>query len=147
MWRPTSRSSDRAAPARLCGASARDGANVFLADRNLIGRGSPIVMAQMTVAVRSVPRRRTTFPEPSPRRHHRGGARAHRRRIDWLDLRNMLPVARIVAAAALRRTESRGAHQREDFPGMVLEWQVNQVVRLDGDGRDHVGAGHIVAGG
>jgi succinate dehydrogenase/fumarate reductase flavoprotein subunit len=55
-------------------------------------------------------------------------------RIDWLDLRNMLLVSRIVAEAALRRTESRGAHQREDFPGMVSDWQVNQMVRLDGDG-------------
>ena len=54
------------------------------------------------------------------------------RRIDWLDLRNMLLVARIVAAAALNRTESRGAHQREDFPGMMPEWQVNQTVRLAG---------------
>ena len=35
-------------------------------------------------------------------------------RLDWLDLRNMLPVARSVAQAALARTESRGAHQRED---------------------------------
>jgi len=51
-------------------------------------------------------------------------------RLDWLDLRNMLLVARTVAAAALRRTESRGAHQREDFPGMVAEWGCNQVVRL-----------------
>ena len=41
-------------------------------------------------------------------------------------------VSRIVAQAALRRTESRGAHQREDFPGMVAEWQVNQTVRLNG---------------
>jgi succinate dehydrogenase/fumarate reductase flavoprotein subunit len=56
------------------------------------------------------------------------------RRIDWLDLRNMLPVARIVAEAALRRTESRGAHQREDFPGMLQDWQVNQRARLR-DGR------------
>ena len=56
------------------------------------------------------------------------------RRIDWLDLRNMLLVARIVADAALRRTESRGAHQREDCPGMLPEWQVNQRVRLR-DGR------------
>jgi succinate dehydrogenase/fumarate reductase flavoprotein subunit len=50
-------------------------------------------------------------------------------RIDWLDLRNMVLVARTVAQAALRRTESRGAHQREDFPGMLAHWRVNQVVR------------------
>jgi succinate dehydrogenase / fumarate reductase flavoprotein subunit len=56
------------------------------------------------------------------------------RRVEWLDLRNMLPVARIVAEAALRRTESRGAHQREDFPGMLPEWQVNQRAQLR-DGR------------
>jgi succinate dehydrogenase/fumarate reductase flavoprotein subunit len=62
------------------------------------------------------------------------GAPFDMRRIEWLDLRNMLPVARAVAAAALRRTESRGAHQREDFPGMLPEWQVNQAVRMR-DGR------------
>jgi succinate dehydrogenase/fumarate reductase flavoprotein subunit len=56
------------------------------------------------------------------------------RRIDWLDLRNMLLVARVVAQAALRRTESRGAHQREDFPGMLPQWQINQRARLR-DGR------------
>ncbi|HEY2136821.1 MAG TPA: FAD-binding protein [Xanthobacteraceae bacterium] len=56
------------------------------------------------------------------------------RRIDWLDLRNALLVARIVTDAALARTESRGAHQREDFPGMVPEWQVNQTARMR-DGR------------
>ena len=37
-------------------------------------------------------------------------------RLDWFDLRNMLLVARTVTQAALARTESRGAHQREDFP-------------------------------
>jgi succinate dehydrogenase/fumarate reductase flavoprotein subunit len=54
------------------------------------------------------------------------------RRIDWLDLRNALLVARIVTEAALKRPESRGAHQREDFPGMEPEWQVNQTARLSG---------------
>jgi succinate dehydrogenase / fumarate reductase, flavoprotein subunit len=57
------------------------------------------------------------------------GRRFDMRRIDWFDLRNMLLVARVVALAALRRTESRGAHQREDFSGMVPEWRVNQVAR------------------
>jgi succinate dehydrogenase/fumarate reductase flavoprotein subunit len=55
-------------------------------------------------------------------------------RIDWLDLRNMVLVARTVAQTARLRTESRGAHQREDFPGMLPEWRVNQVVRWH-DGR------------
>jgi succinate dehydrogenase/fumarate reductase flavoprotein subunit len=55
-------------------------------------------------------------------------------RLEWFDLRNMLLVARAVTEAALLRTESRGAHQREDFPGMLPQWRVNQVVRLR-DGR------------
>jgi succinate dehydrogenase / fumarate reductase, flavoprotein subunit len=58
------------------------------------------------------------------------------RRIDWFDLRNMLLVARIVAQAALRRTESRGAHQREDFPGLLPAWRVNQVARWRGGATD-----------
>jgi succinate dehydrogenase/fumarate reductase flavoprotein subunit len=56
------------------------------------------------------------------------------RRLEWFDLRNMLLVARTVAAAALARKESRGAHQREDFPEMDSDWAVNQVVTLT-DGR------------
>ena len=51
-------------------------------------------------------------------------------RIDWFDCRNMLLVARSVVEAALLRTESRGAHQREDFPGMLDEWTCNQHVSL-----------------
>jgi succinate dehydrogenase / fumarate reductase flavoprotein subunit len=53
-------------------------------------------------------------------------------RLEWLDLRNMLLVAATVADSAYTRTESRGAHQREDHPGMLPEWQVNQTVRLSG---------------
>lgn len=55
--------------------------------------------------------------------------------LDWLDLRNMILVARTVTQAALLRTESRGAHQREDHPGLDdAAWRLNQVVRL-ADGR------------
>jgi succinate dehydrogenase / fumarate reductase flavoprotein subunit len=53
--------------------------------------------------------------------------------VDWLDLRNMLLVAQSVAAPALARTESRGAHQREDHPGLDDGWCVNQIVALSGD--------------
>ena len=51
-------------------------------------------------------------------------------RFDWFDLRSMLLVAEVVATAALARTESRGAHQRDDHPGLLEEWTLNQVVSL-----------------
>jgi succinate dehydrogenase/fumarate reductase flavoprotein subunit len=57
-------------------------------------------------------------------------------RLDWFDLRNMLTVSRAVAQAAVLRTESRGAHQREDFPEMLPQWRVNQVIRLRGKSLD-----------
>ncbi len=47
-------------------------------------------------------------------------------RLEWFDLRNMLTVADAVTITALARTESRGAHQREDFPTMLPQWQVHQ---------------------
>src|SRR5262249_30079276 len=53
-------------------------------------------------------------------------------RLDWLDLRNMLLVARTVAQAALQRTESRGAHQREDFPTLSADWELNPLGPLFG---------------
>jgi succinate dehydrogenase flavoprotein subunit len=56
------------------------------------------------------------------------------RRIDWFDLRNMLLVARAVGEAALARTETRGAQQREDFPQVSPRWELNQFVGLR-DGR------------
>src|SRR4051812_30459304 len=58
------------------------------------------------------------------------------RRLEWFDLRNMLLIARIVAEAALARRESRGAHQREDFPDMLLEWQRHQFAHRDALGDD-----------
>ncbi len=51
--------------------------------------------------------------------------------VDWLDLRNMLLVAETVTRAAIARRESRGAHQREDHPGMEDAWKLHHLVRLD----------------
>jgi succinate dehydrogenase / fumarate reductase flavoprotein subunit len=55
-------------------------------------------------------------------------------RIDALDARNMLLVAEAVAHAALARRESRGAHQREDYPAQDESWTRNQTIALQ-DGR------------
>jgi fumarate reductase flavoprotein subunit len=35
---------------------------------------------------------------------------------DWLNLKNLVQVSQVIAEAALARTDSRGAHFREDFP-------------------------------
>jgi succinate dehydrogenase / fumarate reductase, flavoprotein subunit len=58
--------------------------------------------------------------------------------VDWLDLRNMLLVAQAVALPALARTESRGAHQREDHPGLDDGWEVSQIVDM-ADGTLNIG--------
>jgi succinate dehydrogenase / fumarate reductase flavoprotein subunit len=55
-------------------------------------------------------------------------------RLDWFDLRTMLLVAETITRSALAREESRGAHQREDFPGMEESWTTHQTVALhDGE--------------
>jgi succinate dehydrogenase / fumarate reductase, flavoprotein subunit len=47
-----------------------------------------------------------------------------------LDLKNMLDISESVTRSALERTESRGAHTREDFPETDKEWgKVNVIVR------------------
>ncbi|MBO0838189.1 MAG: fumarate reductase/succinate dehydrogenase flavoprotein subunit, partial [Actinobacteria bacterium] len=51
-----------------------------------------------------------------------------------LDMRNIMLMARCVAAAALERQESRGGHTRDDYPGMRPEWRkINLACGLDGD--------------
>ncbi|MBP0496130.1 FAD-binding protein [Roseomonas sp. SG15] len=52
-------------------------------------------------------------------------------RADWFDLRAGLQVAQAVVLAATARTESRGAHQREDHPGLDAAWTHNQTVALE----------------
>jgi len=54
-------------------------------------------------------------------------------RQDWFELRSMLHTAEAIALAAVRRRESRGAHQREDFIQQDPEWERNQVIILEGN--------------
>ncbi len=50
--------------------------------------------------------------------------------LDWFELRAMLTTAEVLVACALARAESRGAHQREDFPESDDAFLKNQVVEL-----------------
>ncbi|MGC9194061.1 MAG: succinate dehydrogenase flavoprotein subunit [Syntrophobacteraceae bacterium] len=55
--------------------------------------------------------------------------------IDGLELLNMLPLAEAIAASALNRTESRGAHSREDYPQRDDEhWLKHTLIRKTGQG-------------
>jgi fumarate reductase flavoprotein subunit len=36
---------------------------------------------------------------------------------DWLNLRSLVEISKVIAAAAVKRENSRGAHYREDFSG------------------------------
>lgn len=47
---------------------------------------------------------------------------------DWFDLRSSLDVAEAVTVAAMNRKESRGAHQRLDYPGLDPAFERNQII-------------------
>ncbi|MBL8385904.1 MAG: FAD-binding protein [Burkholderiales bacterium] len=50
---------------------------------------------------------------------------------DWLNLRNLVTVSRVITQAAIAREDSRGAHYREDFPETgALETSDYTVARL-----------------
>ncbi|MBI2218164.1 MAG: FAD-binding protein [Candidatus Rokubacteria bacterium] len=53
---------------------------------------------------------------------------------DWLNLRNQTAVARLIAASALERRESRGAHYRSDFPDEASGVPVVVQLQRRGDG-------------
>jgi succinate dehydrogenase / fumarate reductase flavoprotein subunit len=51
-----------------------------------------------------------------------------------LDLKNMIDISEAVTRAALTRTESRGAHTREDYPDTVKDWgRRNVIIRKRGE--------------
>jgi fumarate reductase flavoprotein subunit len=53
---------------------------------------------------------------------------------DWLSLRNQTVAARLIAASALERCESRGAHFRRDFPAPAAGAPMTVRVRRGADG-------------
>ena len=54
--------------------------------------------------------------------------------LEIIELGNLLDLAYVTAVSALNRTESRGAHSREDFPDRNdKEWLKHTLARLDGD--------------
>ena len=55
-------------------------------------------------------------------------------RTDWHELRSALLTAEAVTVAALAREESRGAHQRDDFPRTSERLRSNQEILLQRDG-------------
>ena len=50
--------------------------------------------------------------------------------VEWFELRSGLYAAEALAMSALKRRESRGAHQRDDFPETRSEYKLNQRIWL-----------------
>jgi len=59
---------------------------------------------------------------------------------EWCELRGSLAAAVAVANAAAARSESRGAHQREDFPDTNPAWARSQRITMVADGALIVGS-------
>jgi succinate dehydrogenase / fumarate reductase flavoprotein subunit len=62
------------------------------------------------------------------------GRRCNPTLAEWFELRASLVAAETVAQAALAREESRGAHQREDFPASDPAWARSQRIQMSADG-------------
>jgi succinate dehydrogenase / fumarate reductase flavoprotein subunit len=133
MASPTLHRQDTAAAPNLVGADAEERAcantaaliaqlQATMAD----GVGPIRTGAKLSRALADIEALATELGERPPGR----AAAFDLQRLEWFDLRNMLTVALAVTATALARTESRGAHQREDFQTLLPQWQMHQSVRL-----------------
>jgi len=53
--------------------------------------------------------------------------------VEALELHNLMQISRSVGASAINRTESRGAHARDDYPDRNdKEWMKHTIMWLDG---------------
>jgi fumarate reductase flavoprotein subunit len=75
-----------------------------------------------------------------------GGRAYHLGWHDWMNLRNLITVSRVVAQAALAREDSRGAHFRSDHPQPGELGQSHYIVVRSADGRPGAGDGANRAG-
>lgn len=67
-----------------------------------------------------------------PAAHVPAGTLFNTELVEWFELRGGLQTAEAIAVAALAREESRGAHQRTDFPALQADAAQSQKVALDG---------------
>lgn len=66
-------------------------------------------------------------------------AKTEKFNLEWveaLEVRNMIDTAEMSTRAALMREESRGLHQRSDFPEARDEWLKHIMIKMDKDGMD-----------
>jgi succinate dehydrogenase / fumarate reductase, flavoprotein subunit len=131
------RAGERAAAAAAKGSGATFSPIVFSARQPDINPAAEIVRLQALMNARVGPLRARGGLEDALReiKSMRFDLPAPRAGFDaeWLDLHdlaNMRQVAECVASSALAREESRGAHQREDFPETSAAWERHQVIGL-----------------
>jgi succinate dehydrogenase / fumarate reductase, flavoprotein subunit len=67
--------------------------------------------------------------------------------LEAIELENLVDTAEVVVECALNRTESRGAHSREDFPDRNdSEWLKHTMAYQKSDGRPEIGYKDVVLG-
>jgi succinate dehydrogenase / fumarate reductase flavoprotein subunit len=109
--------------------SASDGENPYAIHEDL-----RTMMQRRVAIVRSEEDLKIALGELDKLRARAGGVKAGgniQYNPGWhlaLDLKNMIDISEAVTRAALARTESRGAHTREDYPDSDKEWGGKNVV-------------------
>ncbi len=93
------------------------------------------ISEEMKKAIETIQQLRSEFKEV---RVEDRGKRFNTELLEVLELENLLDIAYITAVASETRTESRGAHARDDFPNRDDEhWLKHSLVWLDGNGHKY----------